>query len=161
MSERECELSSNNTVTNTSINSTTSSTRRIRVSTRSNASTSTNSTNINDPQMFIIKHFTDAFKRIIDIFQDSKLCDVTFICKDDFRINAHRIILSSVSDYFRAMFTSNLSEAFKDEIEMSTMDGIALKSLIDFIYTGYIDLFMNLFDIILIAFFKIKKELLI
>ena len=57
MSERECELSSNNTVTNTSFNSTTPSTRRIRVSTRSNASTSTNSTNINDPQMFIIKHF--------------------------------------------------------------------------------------------------------
>ncbi len=159
MSERECELASNNTVTNTSINSTTTSTRRIRVSTRSNASTSTNSTNINDPQMFIIKHFTDAFKRIIDIFQDSKLCDVTFICKDDFRIKAHRIILSSVSDYFRAMFTSNLSEAFKDEIEMSTMDGIALKSLIDFIYTGYIDLFMNLFDVILIAFFyKLKRN---
>jgi kelch-like protein 1/4/5 len=111
-----------------------SSTRRIRISTRTTATTA----NViqNDPQTMISKHFIDAFKRIIDIFQDNKLCDVTLICKDDVKIRAHRIILSSVSDYFKAMFTSNLSESFKSDIEMTDMDGNALKSLVDFIYSG-------------------------
>lgn len=110
------------------------STRRIRVSTRSTATTA----NVvqNDPQAMISKHFIEAFKRIVEIFQDNKLCDVTLICKDDVKINAHRIILSSVSDYFKAMFTNNLSEAFKNDIEMTNMDGNALKALVDFIYSG-------------------------
>lgn len=82
------------------------------------------------------QHFADAFKRMFQIYANDQLCDVVLICKNDFRINAHRIVLSSVSDYFHAMFTNNLSESFKNEIEMCNMDGYALKALIDFIYSG-------------------------
>lgn len=83
------------------------------------------------------KHYSEAFKRIIQINNDNQLCDVTLICKNDFKIKSHRIILCAVSDYFHAMFiTSNLAEAFKNEIQMNHMDGNALKSLIDFIYSG-------------------------
>lgn len=129
-----------------------SSTRRIRVSTRSAATTANVVTN--DPQTMIGKHFTDAFKRIIEIFQDSKLCDVTLVCKNEIKIKAHRIILSSVSDYFRAMFTNNLSESFKSDIEMTNMDGNALKALVDFIYSGAIDLNdSNIFSILNAASF--------
>lgn len=82
------------------------------------------------------KHFVDAFKRIVQIYNSEQLCDVVLVCKNDFRIRAHRVILSSASDYFHAMFTNNLSESFKSEIEMLNMDGYALKALIDFIYSG-------------------------
>lgn len=138
----------------TSSSSTSSSTRRIRVSTRSSSSTLSSNVTLNDPQVQLNKHFTDAFKRIIEIYAESKLCDVTLVCKNDIKIKAHRIILSSVSDYFRAMFTNNLSESFKTEIEMTNMDGNALKQLVNFIYSGTIDLNdSNIFSILNAASF--------
>ena len=81
-------------------------------------------------------HFEGAFKRIYQMYVDRKLCDVTLLCNDkQIEIRAHRIILSSVSDYFSAMFTNNLAETFQDQIEISA-DGEALKLIIEFIYTG-------------------------
>jgi kelch-like protein 1/4/5 len=81
-------------------------------------------------------HFESAFRRIKNLFTDRKLCDVTILCNNkQIEIHAHRIILSSVSDYFSAMFTNNLSETFQDKIEING-DGEALQIIIDFIYTG-------------------------
>ena len=140
----------------TSSTTSTTTTRRIRVSTRSSSSSTVSNlfSNHNDPHSQLNKHFIDAFKRIVEIYNDSKLCDVTLICKDDIKIRAHRIILSSVSDYFRAMFTNNLSESFKTDIEMTNMDGNALKSLVNFIYSGTIDLNdSNIFSILNAASF--------
>lgn len=87
-------------------------------------------------------HFFNAFKHIQNMYSDNKLCDVTLMCNNkQIRINAHRVILSSASDYFYAMFTNNLAESFKNEIEINEIvDGHALKSLVDFIYTGKIEL---------------------
>ena len=81
-------------------------------------------------------HFESAFRRIKKLFSDRKLCDVILLCNNkQIEIHAHRIILSSVSDYFSAMFTNNLAETFKDKIEING-DGVALQLIIDFIYSG-------------------------
>ena len=73
------------------------------------------------------------------MLNDGILCDVAFL-RDDrtTRVQAHRIVLCSSSDYFYAMFTNKLSESNKDEIEISNFDGFTLKSVIDFIYKGKI-----------------------
>lgn len=47
-----------------------------------------------------------------------------------------RLVLSAVSDYFAAMFTSDVREAKQEEIKMEGVDPEALKSLVQFAYTG-------------------------
>jgi len=89
-------------------------------------------------------HFESAFKRIKNLFSDRKLCDVTILCNNkQIEIHAHRVILSSVSDYFNAMFTNNLAETYKDKIEISG-DGEALQIIIDFIYTGIVNKYISI-----------------
>uniref|UniRef100_H2YHH9 BTB domain-containing protein n=1 Tax=Ciona savignyi TaxID=51511 RepID=H2YHH9_CIOSA len=52
------------------------------------------------------------------------------------RISAHRLVLSSVSEYFRAMFNSDVREAVENEVTMTDEDPEALESLIRYMYTG-------------------------
>lgn len=47
-----------------------------------------------------------------------------------------RLVLSSVSDYFAAMFTSNVREAKQDEVKMEGVDPEALWVLVQYAYTG-------------------------
>jgi kelch-like protein 1/4/5 len=100
------------------------------------------------------QHFTNAFKKILELYYDRKLCDVTLLCNNrEIEIHAHRIILSSVSEYFCGMFTNNLAETFKDQIEIIG-DGEALKIIVEFIYTGKIELNdTNVFQILSAANF--------
>uniref|UniRef100_A0A8C7Z1U5 Kelch-like family member 4 n=1 Tax=Oryzias sinensis TaxID=183150 RepID=A0A8C7Z1U5_9TELE len=51
-----------------------------------------------------------------------------------------RLVLSAVSDYFAAMFTSDVREAKQEEIKMEGVDPEALKSLVQFAYTGVLEL---------------------
>ena len=44
--------------------------------------------------------------------------------------------MSSVSDYFAAMFTSDVCEAKQEEIKMEGIDPNALWDLVQFAYTG-------------------------
>ncbi|XP_066263685.1 kelch-like protein 13 [Branchiostoma lanceolatum] len=65
----------------------------------------------------------------------------------DFTINTecgsimvHKLVVASCSDYFKAMFTSGMKEASMDHIDLSGVNGEGLRSLIDFMYTGKMDL---------------------
>ncbi|XP_034399665.1 kelch-like protein 5 isoform X2 [Cyclopterus lumpus] len=51
-----------------------------------------------------------------------------------------RLVLSSVSDYFAAMFTSDVREAKQDEVKMEGVDSDALWVLVQYAYTGRLDL---------------------
>ena len=64
-----------------------------------------------------------------------QLTDVVLIA-GTMHIPAHRLVLSSVSDYFAAMFTHDVQEANKEEIELKGLDAAALKACIQYIYTG-------------------------
>ncbi|CAF0835232.1 unnamed protein product [Brachionus calyciflorus] len=111
-----------------------------------------NSFKLNQPNSKIntSSHYNFAFKKIESMFEDGKLCDVRLLCNNGtLEIRAHRVVLSSISDYFYAMFTSNLAESYKTDIEINDIDGETLKILIDYIYTGKIDLNdTNIFSIL-------------
>nr|XP_061792766.1 kelch-like protein 4 isoform X3 [Nerophis lumbriciformis] len=51
-----------------------------------------------------------------------------------------RLVLSAVSDYFAAMFTSDVREAKQEEIKMEGVDPDALTCLVHFAYTGVLEL---------------------
>jgi BTB/POZ domain. len=52
------------------------------------------------------------------------------------RIPAHRLVLSAGSEYFAAMFTSDLCEATQNEVVLQGVDGDALSMLVHYCYTG-------------------------
>uniref|UniRef100_A0A2K6E7U4 Kelch like family member 5 n=1 Tax=Macaca nemestrina TaxID=9545 RepID=A0A2K6E7U4_MACNE len=51
-----------------------------------------------------------------------------------------RLVLSSVSDYFAAMFTNDVREARQEEIKMEGVEPNSLWSLIQYAYTGRLEL---------------------
>ncbi|KAK6036638.1 BTB And Kelch [Cooperia oncophora] len=51
------------------------------------------------------------------------LSDVTLVAEGT-RIRAHRIVLSTCSDYFKAMFTNNMAENRKEEIEILNLSEV-------------------------------------
>lgn len=51
-------------------------------------------------------------------------------------VQAHRIVLASVSPYFHAMFNGDLAEKMLPEVTLHDVDPTALTTLVDYAYTG-------------------------
>lgn len=77
-----------------------------------------------------------------------QLCDVTLVAGSR-RIRAHRLVLSAASDYFAAMFTSPVLEATQEEVVMRDMDSDALQTLINYCYTGTLELHEDTVEVVL------------
>ena len=65
--------------------------------------------------------------------------DVTIVAGNE-RIPANRLVLSCYSTYFEGMFKLQMRERYENIIEIKTIDGRELRALIDFIYTGSINI---------------------
>uniref|UniRef100_A0A667X8S7 Kelch-like family member 5 n=1 Tax=Myripristis murdjan TaxID=586833 RepID=A0A667X8S7_9TELE len=86
-----------------------------------------------------LSHADVTFRKMEGYLRTRQLCDVTLVAGDR-RIPAHRLVLSSVSDYFAAMFTSDVREAKQDEVKMEGVDPDALWVLVQYAYTGRLEL---------------------
>ncbi|KAI0237978.1 Kelch-like protein 5 [Lamellibrachia satsuma] len=86
-----------------------------------------------------INHSERMIRKMEDYYGKKQLCDVVLVAERR-RISAHRMVLSAASDYFAAMFTSNVREATEKEVTMKQIDPDALAALVDYAYTGNIDL---------------------
>nr|XP_009858623.1 kelch-like protein 9 [Ciona intestinalis] len=79
------------------------------------------------------------------------LCDVTLTAEGK-SFKAHRGLLASASDYFRAMFTSEMKESFSEDIELHGVSSTGLEQVLRFIYSGEIVLSLeNIHDILAAA----------
>ena len=56
-------------------------------------------------------------KRTMDLWKADEFCDVT-LTAGNISIKAHKIVLASHSEYFRALFCGNFSDAKKDLIRI-------------------------------------------
>jgi kelch-like protein 1/4/5 len=65
------------------------------------------------------------------------------------RIAAHRLVLSACSEYFSAMFSSGLKESYQAEVELHDVDPDALQELVQYCYTGSLELKEETVEIIL------------
>lgn len=86
-----------------------------------------------------LSHADVTFRKMEGYLRSRQLCDVILVAGER-RIPAHRLVLSSVSDYFAAMFTSDVREAKQDEVKMEGVDPDALWVLVQYAYTGRLEL---------------------
>ncbi len=81
--------------------------------------------------------FVGSFKAMSAMRKSRELCDVVLIV-DGEPIHAHRIVLSSLSPYFKAMFTGDMAESKQREITINGIDADTLESIVDYAYTANI-----------------------
>lgn len=92
---------------------------------------------------------------------DGSMCDVVLRVSKDFveskadsetdteteteseTFPCHRCVLASLSDYFRAMFSSELAESRQTEIRLNGIDAATMRSIIDFVYTSRLNINPN------------------
>ncbi|XP_018426752.1 PREDICTED: kelch-like protein 4, partial [Nanorana parkeri] len=105
----------------------------------SSPSPSRMTTGSSDEYFQSLNHAEQTFRKMENYLQQKQLCDVLLIA-GNYKIPAHRLVLSAVSDYFAAMFTNDVREAKEEEIKMEGVDPDALKALVHYAYTGILEL---------------------
>ncbi len=96
----------------------------------------------------ISDHASRTVSKISAYLRQGFLCDVVFICGQGQikqRISAHRLVVATLSDYFRAMFESNMLETKQREIVINDIDPDALEKLILYAYEGTLILNKKIF----------------
>ncbi len=81
--------------------------------------------------------FRGAFLEMNALRESEQLCDVILKVGDE-EIPSHRVVLASLSAYFRAMFTGEMAESKKKLVPINGVDSTSLKSLIEYAYTASI-----------------------
>lgn len=83
--------------------------------------------------------FKGAFLEMNALRESEQLCDVVLDVEGE-NIPAHRVVLASLSAYFRAMFTGEMAESKKKVITINGVDAKSLKTLVDYAYTATINI---------------------
>ncbi len=81
--------------------------------------------------------FRGAFLEMNALRESGQLCDVSLEVEGE-TILAHRLVLASLSPYFRAMFTGEMAESKKKVIAINGVDASSLRTLVEYAYTATI-----------------------
>uniref|UniRef100_A0A1B6D3K8 Kelch-like protein diablo n=1 Tax=Clastoptera arizonana TaxID=38151 RepID=A0A1B6D3K8_9HEMI len=85
------------------------------------------------------EHCSVSFAAINKMRQNSQLCDVILRVGMN-NIHAHRVVLASTSPYFYAMFNDDMAEKLQKEVELRDIDPVALQLLVEYSYTGEVQI---------------------
>ncbi|PAA93131.1 hypothetical protein BOX15_Mlig022395g1, partial [Macrostomum lignano] len=95
---------------------------------------------LEDSVMFRDKRlFLVAFPSFERIRRQGKLCDVTLRVAGSI-FSAHRVVLAASIPFFYGMFMHDMKECAKGEVEMQGIEANALELLINFAYTGEVQI---------------------
>ncbi|XP_055339513.1 BTB/POZ domain-containing protein 9-like [Paramacrobiotus metropolitanus] len=94
------------------------------------------SSQVDDVEIKHTDHLVADFKRQI---QRTEFSDLTLVV-DGTKIPVHRVILASRSDYFRALLFNGMRETNAEEITLHDTDLQSFKVLLEYIYTGSMNL---------------------
>lgn len=79
---------------------------------------------------------TSILNQMNDFRRDGSFCDVILTTEDGGEFEAHRLVLASVSEYFRAMFLCEMKESQQKCITIRAVDSRSLALLIDYAYSS-------------------------
>ena len=90
------------------------------------------------------------------------LCDIGLLCDDENRIEAHKIVLSSVSPYFATMFQTNMWEKHQKDVYIKGVDSTSMEALVEYAYTADITVTIdNIFHLLsaahMLCFEEVEK----
>ena len=71
-----------------------------------------------------------------DLVSDNNFSDVTLVCEDGEQINAHKIILSSCSSFFKTIFLKTKNQSQNLLIYLKSINSKDLRLMMRFIYLG-------------------------
>lgn len=83
--------------------------------------------------------FRGAFMEMKSLREAKMLCDVVLEVEGE-RVHCHRVVLASLSAYFRAMFTGDMAESKQRVITINGVDAASLRCLVDYAYTATIEI---------------------
>ncbi|XP_015768345.1 PREDICTED: kelch-like protein 21 [Acropora digitifera] len=85
-------------------------------------------------------HGSTILKGLFASYKDGKYVDISLKIGPERTLRAHRAVLASFSPYFEALLGDNWKEGNKEEIEIPGLDEGAVSDLIEFAYTGKINI---------------------
>jgi kelch-like protein 6 len=81
----------------------------------------------------------NVLKGFSELYDNRQLLDVTLtVDGKDFAV--HRALMAASSDYFRAMFTNNVSEKTQQTVNINGVDSVSMGLVVSFLYTGQVEL---------------------
>ena len=112
-----------------------------------------------DKQQFCV----EMMKRLDIQRKNEQFCDVVLeVCngENQARFNAHRVVLSAASPFFYSALNSDMKESKEGLIRLEDTSKIAIEQLLDYLYTGHVDVTQhNAFDLLKIADFLVIPSL--
>ena len=112
-----------------------------------------------DKQQFCV----EMMKRLHIQRKNEQFCDVVLeVCngEDKARFNAHRVVLSAASPFFYSALNNDMKESKEGLIRLEDTSKIAIEQLLDYLYTGHVDVTEhNAFDLLKIADFLVIPSL--
>jgi len=78
-----------------------------------------------------------VFLQLNEYRKENCFCDVTIQVEDE-TFHAHKVVLSSASPYFHAMFTQGMRERNAEVVQLHDINSATITLLLDFIYTSKI-----------------------
>ena len=85
------------------------------------------------------EHQHTLLNTLKSMYDSGQLIDVT-ICVQDQEFPCHRNVLAATSPYFRAMFTTDLTESKQEKIHILEVDANSVQQVIEYAYTGRIEI---------------------
>ena len=85
---------------------------------------------------------SQVFSGLHSLRKEEKLCDIKLSIGGS-SLNSHRVVLAAASSYFNAMFTGDMKESRQDEVALFGVEFSALEDLVNFCYTGRIEINVN------------------
>ncbi|XP_059546001.1 actin-binding protein IPP isoform X2 [Myotis daubentonii] len=96
------------------------------------------------------KHAQLILAQINKMRNGQHFCDVQLqVGKETFKV--HRLVLAASSPYFAALFTGGMKESSKDVVQILGIEAAIFRILLDFIYTGIVDIGVSNVQELLVA----------